>query len=54
MQDALNISEGDLIIKSDSSSIIDVFQEGNMDRSKVSIMANEFRMKKPPDRQVKI
>jgi ribonuclease HI len=54
LQVALKNSEADMIIESDSSLIIEAFQEGNMDRSKVSINANEFRRKKPPDRQVKM
>jgi ribonuclease HI len=54
LQVALNNSEADMIIESDSSLTIEAFWEGNMDRSEVSIIAKEFRRKRPPNRQVKI
>jgi ribonuclease HI len=54
LQVALNNSEADMIIESDSSLTIEAFREGSMDRSEISIIAKEFRRKKPPDRQVKI
>jgi hypothetical protein len=43
-----------LIIETDCLAGIEAFKKGSMDRSEVSIFANEFKLNKPPDRQVKL
>jgi hypothetical protein len=37
----------DLVIETDCMAVIEGFKEGSMDRSEVSIIANEFKLKIP-------
>jgi hypothetical protein len=41
-----------LVIETDRASILDVFKDDSIDRSTISQIARDFRLKKPPDRQV--
>jgi hypothetical protein len=50
----IQIFVSNLIIETDCLAVIEAFKEGSMDRSEVSIIANEFKLNKPPDRQVKL
>jgi hypothetical protein len=51
---ALQYSLVNLIIETDCLSIVQVFKEDSLDRSELCMIAKEFRIKKPPDRQVSI
>jgi hypothetical protein len=44
----------DLIIESYCLTVIEAFKDGIIDMSEVSIIAKEFKLKKPPDQQVKL
>jgi hypothetical protein len=43
-----------LVIETDCMAVIEAFKEGSIDRSEVGMIANEFKLKKPHDRQVKL
>ena len=48
----LNNSNCNLIIETDCSSILKSFGDDGQDRSEVGLIAREFKLKKPPDREV--
>jgi ribonuclease HI len=49
---ALANSSLNLIIETDCAAVLEVFKSDSMDRSESCVIAKEFRLKKPPDRQV--
>jgi hypothetical protein len=51
---AVQYSPVNLIIETDCLSVVQVFKEDSLDRSELCMIAKEFRIKKPHDRQVSI
>jgi hypothetical protein len=51
---ALANSTANLIIETDCASILESFKESSFDRSEVCLIAKEFKLLKPPDRQIVI
>jgi hypothetical protein len=47
-------STANLIIKTDCASISESFKESRCDRSEVCLIAKEFKLLKPPNRQIVI
>ena len=45
-------SDLNLLIETDHASLLEVFKDDSMDRTEVSLIAKEFRLKKPPDQRV--
>jgi ribonuclease HI len=51
---SLQYSSENLIIETDCSAVLEAFNNENLNRTDLGIVAKEFRLKKPPDRQVSL
>jgi ribonuclease HI len=51
---SLQYSSENLIIETDCSAVLEAFSNENLNRTDLGIVAKEFRLKKPPDRQVSL
>ena len=47
-------SDSDIIIETDCSAVLEAFKEDSTNRTEVRLIAKEFKLKKPPDRQVNL
>ena len=51
---AVNLTDGNLLLETDCSSLLKIFDPGSLDRSPTSLIAKEFHMLKPHDRIVNL